>query len=81
MKDNVKELLDSLTPVQQSAVYYAVKYQNNLVSIEEQENLINYVADAFAYGGDYDCYLSYWANIDNLIDTAIEDCNVTLLEN
>ena len=40
-------------------------------SDEEIETLIDDVAYAYAYKGDYDCDCSYWDNIDNLIDEYI----------
>lgn len=34
---------------------------------DEEDALCEEVANAFVYNGDYDCNLSYWDNIDNLI--------------
>lgn len=34
---------------------------------EEEEALCEDVVNAYVYNGDYDCNLSYWDNIDNLI--------------
>ena len=36
--------------------------------------IIDYVVEHYVYEGNYDCNLSYWENIDNLITQAIEDC-------
>ena len=33
------------------------------------------VANRYVYDGDYDCTLSYWANIDNLINDVKPDAN------
>ena len=32
--------------------------------------VIDYVTERYVYDGRYDCNLSYWENIDNLIDEA-----------
>lgn len=34
---------------------------------EEEEALCEDIVNAYVYNGDYDCNLSYWDNIDNLI--------------
>lgn len=34
------------------------------------EEIIEYVVERYVYEGRYDCNLSYWDNIDNLIDEA-----------
>ena len=50
--------------------------ERKLVSDEDTKNdLANAVANAWTYNGNYDCNLSYWENIDNLIDRFIE-CNL-----
>lgn len=35
---------------------------------EDYELFIDSVANKYVYDGDYDCNISYWDNIDNLID-------------
>lgn len=34
--------------------------------------VIENVVERYVYDGDYDCNLSYWENIDNLIEEAME---------
>ena len=36
--------------------------------IIEDINLTNRVATRYAFNGDYDCELSYWANLENLTE-------------
>lgn len=45
---------------------------------EEEDALIEDIANAYVYNGDYDCDLSYWDNIDNLIKERLDEnrsCN------
>lgn len=58
--------------------------------IKLSEDQIGYVKDRYVYNGDYDCNLSYWNNIDNLIDEIIPqkqhtkelvDCVKTTIDN
>lgn len=41
------------------------------LSADEEESLISEIANTWVYDGDYDCELSYWDNIDNLIKSRI----------
>ena len=45
--------------------------------IKLSEDQIGYVADRYVYDGDYDCDLSYWDNIDNLIDENMSSTEYT----
>lgn len=36
--------------------------------------VVENVVERYVYDGDYDCNLSYWENIDNLIEKAMESC-------
>ena len=38
------------------------------LSFDDKAYIINEVADRYVYGNEYDCNLSYWDNIDNLIN-------------
>ncbi len=40
---------------------------------EELDSLCGWCAGLYVYEGQYDCTLSYWDNIDALIDNAIDD--------
>lgn len=46
---------------------------------ERLEAVIKNVVERYVYDGDYDCNLSYWENIDNLIEKAVS--NVTVNNN
>lgn len=35
---------------------------------EKFDELVDIIAGTYVYDGDYDCNLSYWENIDNLIN-------------
>lgn len=38
------------------------------LGMTSDHNLANRVATRYVFGGDYDCELSYWANLENLIE-------------
>ena len=53
--------------------YLEDEYDGSLPTDKNEiDAIIEYVANAFAYNGDYDCNLSYWKNIENLINEAKE---------
>lgn len=77
-----EELLDVLTPDQKQAIYDAVNYdlkkEDVLSLLEDREDIPNVLKDNIASdvaemwkAGDYDCNLSYWDNINNLIEDSI----------
>jgi len=41
------------------------------LSDEEMEAFVDQIATRYVYNGDYDCNLSYWDNIGNLISDGI----------
>lgn len=45
----------------------------SLLSKEDVERIADEAADRYVYNGDYDCTLSYWDNIGNLVRDAISD--------
>ncbi len=45
----------------------------SLLSKEDVERIADEAADRYVYNGDYDCNLSYWDNISNLVRDAISD--------
>lgn len=80
--DITEELLDILTSDQKKAIYDAVNYElkkENVLSIlEDKEDIPNVLKDDIACdvaemwkSGDYDCNLSYWDNINNLIEESV----------
>ena len=38
--------------------------------------VVETVAERYVYDGDYDCNLTYWENIDNLIDKTFIELNI-----
>ena len=52
---------------QSSMEYYEDKYEVEF-SDENMKSIVNNAAELYVYDGKYDCNLSYWDNIDNLID-------------
>lgn len=44
------------------------------MSDEEKQEMANYVGYRWAFEGEYDCNLDYWSNIDNLIQSYLEQC-------
>ena len=38
--------------------------------------IVETVATRYVYDGDYDCNLTYWENIDNLIDETFIELNI-----
>ena len=45
----------------------------SLLSKEDVERIADEAADRYVYNGDYDCTLSYWDNIGNLVRDAISE--------
>lgn len=45
--------------------------KDELEDITLTDDEVEYIARRHVYEGDYDCNLSYWQNIDNLIDETI----------
>ena len=41
---------------------------NNDVSEEDYDDIANSVTNSYVYNGRYDCNLSYWDNINNLVN-------------
>ena len=71
------ELFTEMTERQKDEIYRMVwywhvaddveQYLNGTLDEEETEFIVEDVANAFVYDGDYDCNKSYWDNIDTLI--------------
>lgn len=40
---------------------------------EKVDDIADIVVEHYVYEGDYDCNLSYWTNIDNLINEALSE--------
>lgn len=76
------ELLNVLTSDQKQEIYDAIDYEfkkeDALSVLEDREDIANVLKDDIASdvaemwkAGDYDCNLSYWDNINNLIEDSI----------
>ena len=49
--------------------YEHVTFEND----DEREAFIENVVNRYVYDGDYDCNLTYWNNIDNIINDLLSD--------
>lgn len=84
-REEAREFISNLTTEEKDAVYRELwmNFVRNDVearleetpedfegySAEDFKNLIENVAERYVYQGDYDCNLSYWQNIDELISS------------
>ena len=82
-----EDLFDCMTEKQRDDIYRMVWYNYTYDDVEgfledydaydipatqeEVDEFIGDVANAYVYNGDYDCNLSYWDNIKNLVDERI----------
>ena len=73
----VKAFIDKLTPKQKDEAYrilWSDYVREDVVSHAEtigvalDEDTIDTIVDAYVYYSNYDCNLSYWDNIESLID-------------
>lgn len=76
---NINTFVDSLDSLSRDALYRRlwIEYVTDdiashietfdYISCDDRETIIELVAQAYVYDGDYDCNLTYWENIDNLI--------------
>ena len=84
ISEKLTDLLNSLSEDEKDALYRhlwsqyvkddvksCVSQNPDLTLTDEQ---IEHIAYRFVYCGDYDCNLSYWDNINNLIEAEIR-CN------
>lgn len=79
LKESDKQFADELRTSAQNAVHRYIQHLNVKVDIEDYAreqglNLtkqeIEKAADLYVYDCKYDCNLSYWDNISNVIDMA-----------
>jgi len=71
LSDKVKDEIYRSELKQHTAEDVRARIEDTSVKLDECQ--IENVAHRYAYEGDYDCNLSYWDNIDNLIE--VEDFN------
>lgn len=81
LKESDKWSAEALTSNAQNAVHRYIEHQHLKTDIEEYareqglsltRQVIEKAADLYVYDGEYDCNLSYWDNISNVIDKARE---------
>ena len=79
---DTKNIYEVLTAEQKDYIYRMAWFEHvyedvkgrllDLDIADEDDAFKNTVAHRYVYEGDYDCNLSYWDNIDNLINECIE---------
>lgn len=81
LKESDKQFADGLRTSAQNAVHRYIEHQHIKVDIEDYARehelkltaqTIEKAADLYVYDCKYDCNLSYWDNISNVIDMAKE---------
>ena len=92
MKESTKKFVDNLDSVEKDALYRYLweDYVKEDVESRLNENfdcdnltedqidiITNRVIQEYVYDGNYDCNLTYWTNIDNLIKRAMESEEIT----
>ncbi len=89
INDTLKRITDSLNSVEKDDLYrylrcdyvrqdiedYCVNEDINIPE-DKYDEIIDTAVTLYVYDGKYDCNLSYWENISNLIDRAKEIHNV-----
>ena len=80
--ENLLDVLDKTAKGLSGELYYAIKkkrvkedvltrFRDNdhgVWKLKVRELIADSVAERYVYEGDYECNLSYWDNLDNLID-------------
>lgn len=76
IEQKINTILKDLTEEEKDAIYRKLWYNHVLEDvyslstdedIEITDDIAETIADRYVYNGDYDCNLSYWDNIRNLI--------------
>ena len=82
LKESDKKFAEALSSETLYAVHRYIEHQHVKVDIEDYareqcvnltKQVIEKAADLYVYDGEYDCNLSYWDNISNVIDKAREN--------
>lgn len=82
LESKAVDILKGLTPEEEDALYRAIwkkhvikDIESHLEDIEETltDDQIEQAADLYVYDGEYDCNLSYWVNIENVIEQVKEN--------
>lgn len=84
-----REVFNALSVEQKDYIYRAVWFEHVVEDVvgrldereilDEDNSIKESVAQRYVYQGDYDCNLSYWDNIDNLIDEVLKNINPTAI--
>lgn len=78
---NIKDILNQLDWKEKDALYRELRCgyvredvvdRLNERELDFTESELETIVRKYVYEGDYDCNLSYWTNIDNLIDEVID---------
>ena len=73
----LKEKIDNMSSYEQDQIYrylWAQHIREDVESLCEEEEIelndgdIDLIVEKYVYEGKYDCNLSYWTNLENLID-------------
>lgn len=72
MNTKLTNILNSLSALEKDELYRALWLEyvkEDIRNYDESldESMVEVVASRYVYDGDYDCNLSYWDNIENLI--------------
>lgn len=77
-----KEIVSELTTKKKDEVYRIIwkEYIKEDIILQAEElgvklnnDVVDIIANSYVYEGDYDCNLTYWDNIENLIEKYTED--------
>lgn len=86
-KTKIEQIIDTWTDAEKDEAYrylwlpYVIEdvencleWEYDLEDYKEEDikGIIESVADSYVYQGEYDCNLTYWRNIQNLIDGELE---------
>ena len=73
MDEKLNKLLEDLTSAEKDRLYrllwenYVAEDVASYSNEELTQDEVDHIVYRYVYEGDYDCNLSYWDNIDNLI--------------
>lgn len=71
-KDNLYRYLWYPYIIEDVELYLTDNYDLEDYTEDEIENIINNVANNYVYNGKYDCNISYWNNLESMIENEIK---------
>lgn len=85
LREKAGLILSGFKPRMKDALYRAVWFERVCEDIRAHEHdmgldrlltreQMEYAAECYVYDGEYDCNLSYWENIENVVRLALEFC-------